>query len=247
MNRVNNDRVFGDESFREFEQLYIGLRNDEQRIYSDEEVAWLPDVDENHVHKKEWKIRKASAEKLVQYLKHKKRPLKILEVGCGNGWLSYHLSQIGSCEVTGLDINWFELQQAQRVFAAIPNLRFIYGDINSSLLESEKFDVIVFAASIQYFPLFKEVINKMLGHLNKTGELHIVDSRFYSENEIKEAEQRSREYFQRSGHDGMCALYFHHSLEDLSTFNFSFLYNPHSTLNKILKKKSPFHWIRIKI
>ena len=92
MNVKEYDRIFLEPSFREFEQLYVDLRSNEQRIYSDEEVAWLPDVDEDHVHKKEWQIRKVSAEKLVQYLKHKKRPLKILEVGCGNGWLSCQLS-----------------------------------------------------------------------------------------------------------------------------------------------------------
>jgi SAM-dependent methyltransferase len=246
MNVKEYERTFLEPSFREFEQLYVDLRSNEQRIYSDEEVAWLPDVDEDHVHKKEWQIRKVSAEKLVQYLKHKKRPLKILEVGCGNGWLSCYLSQTHSWAVTGIDINWFELQQAQRVFAAIPNLRFVYGDIDSSLLEMEKFDVIIFAASIQYFPSFRDVVEKALKHTNGEGEVHILDSHLYSENEISEAGQRSAAYFHSKGYNKMSAFYFHHSLEELPCFNFSFLYNPHSVFNKLFKKKNPFYWIRIR-
>lgn len=229
---------------KEFERLYIELRSQEKRIYTDEEVAWLPEVDEGHIHRKEWQIRKASCKKLVHYLEHKRRSLKILEVGCGNGWLSYQLSQMRYANVIGLDINLPELQQAERVFAAIPNLNFVYGDLDS--LELEKFDIVVFAASIQYFQSFSSIIETVLERLNEKGEVHIIDSHFYFETEVQEAEQRSLDYFHNKGFDRMQDFYFHHSLKELEGFNYSILYDPNSTLNKILKRKIPFYWIRIR-
>ena len=148
MNVRHYHRMLSTRSANEFESVYVDLRIAEKRMYSDEEVVWLPEVDEQHIHKKEWDIRKSSCKRLTRYLTNKKRPLKILEVGCGNGWLSYQLSQIPYSDVTGLDINQTEIRQAERVFAGITNLRFIYGELDARSLQLEKFDVVVFAASI---------------------------------------------------------------------------------------------------
>src|SRR6059058_1085116 len=99
MNFTNKNRIPLHNAANEFESAYIDLRIAEKRMYTDEEVAWLPEVDEEHVHKKEWDIRKLSCAKLTRYLGNKRRPLKILEIGCGNGWLSYQLSQIPDSNV----------------------------------------------------------------------------------------------------------------------------------------------------
>jgi SAM-dependent methyltransferase len=244
MNLERHDRVTFNHS-NEFEQLYIDLRNHEKRIYTDEEVAWLPDVNEDHIHRKEWEIRKASCRKLTRYLGNKKGSLKILEVGCGNGWLSYKLSQIPYSNVIGLDVNLLELQQAERVFAAIPNLSFIHGDIDSPLLEFEKFDIIVFAASIQYFSSFSNVIETMLNRLNDKGEIHITDSHFYNQTEVEDAKQRSQRYFHSKGFNKMGDFYFHHTVRELDEFYYVIFYDPNSIMNRMLRKKNPFHWICI--
>jgi ubiquinone/menaquinone biosynthesis C-methylase UbiE len=245
MNYRSDHSISFHPSSKEFEQLYIDLRLHEKRLYTDEEVAWLPEIGEDHIHREEWAIRKNSCKKLLRYLRHKNRPLKILEVGCGNGWLSYQLSQIRHSRVTGLDVNLPELQQAERVFAAISNLQFVYGDL-ASFPGFEKFDIIVFAASIQYFPSFPDVMKTSLDHLNEKGEIHIIDSRFYYETDIEDARKRSRDYFHSKGFDKMNAFYFHHSLKELDHFNSTILFDPNSALNKFFKKKSPFHWICIK-
>jgi SAM-dependent methyltransferase len=231
---------------REFEQLYVDLRRSESRIYSDEEVAWLPDINEDHPYKTEWDIRKSSCEKLVRYLETKSQPLKILEVGCGNGWLSYQLSQIDSSYVIGLDVNLCELQQAERVFMAISNLAFVYGDIDSACLGNQKFDVVVFAAAIQYFNSLGEIVAKIFERLNKKGEIHIIDSHFYSVEEQDAARRRSREYFIARGFGRMEDFYFHHSLEELKVFRYYMLHNPNSVVNRVFGTKNPFPWICIK-
>ena len=110
----------------DFETLYIRLRRQERRIYSDEELIDLPNIQTTHPHYKEWQLRKHSSEKLFSYLKRKNKSLDILEIGCGNGWLSHRLSIIPGGKVIGTDINFTEIQQAARVFQHIPNLHFIH-------------------------------------------------------------------------------------------------------------------------
>jgi len=175
----------------EFEQLYTRLRQKEGRIYSDEEVAGLPLINNTHPHYKEWVIRKYSCRALLSYLKQKENVLNILEVGCGNGWMAAQLATAVNAEVTGMDINTTELEQAKRVFGRIPNLNFVKGNLESDLDKDKKFDLIVFAASIQYFSSLKQIINTAVEHLTLLGEIHIMDSHFYQQHEIEAARQRT--------------------------------------------------------
>ena len=231
---------------KRFEEAYISLRDKEQRIYSDEEVFELPQVANDHIHKKEWDVRKASCQRLKEKKKKKERPLNILEVGCGNGWLSHQLTTIEGSVVEAVDVNRIELDQAARVFAGVKNLNFIYGDIGSGFLNDQRFDVIVFAASVQYFQSFRGIINVALNILNKEGEIHILDSKFYSSNEVKNAKRRSQGYFQKMGFEMMSKFYFHHSFEELEPFDYQILYNADSLVNKLFNKNNPFNWICIK-
>ena len=77
-----------------FVDLYIALRNAEKRMYSDEALKQLPEVEENNLHRTEWKMRRQTCNRLIEYVKKKSRPLNILEVGCGNGWLSNQLAKV---------------------------------------------------------------------------------------------------------------------------------------------------------
>src|SRR6185503_17845788 len=159
---------------REFEKLYTQLRQREGRIYTDTEVSNLPEIRSSHPHYKEWQIRKESSQKLIDHLKKRKQPLDILEIGCGNGWLSHKLAEIPESKIIGADINFAEVQQAARVFHHKPNLHFIYGDAESGLFEDRQFDVIVFAASIQYFPSLSNPINNAIRLLKSKGNIHII-------------------------------------------------------------------------
>src|SRR5688572_12332470 len=131
-----------------FGKLYISLREKEGRVYSDDEVAVLPEINARHLHYGEWQMRKRSSRQLAQHLLGKGREPAILEVGCGNGWLCHQLSAITAGKITGIDINDIELQQAKRVFGHIRNLEFIYGDIREGIVKSNQYDVIVFASSV---------------------------------------------------------------------------------------------------
>ena len=171
--RIINGYLLNENSLEEneFEKLYISLREKELRIFTDKEVRKLPEVSKTHPHSKEWKIRKNSCHKLLKYVKQKGHICNILEIGCGNGWLSAQLSKATTGEVTGIDINRIELNQAKKVFASRRNLNFTAGDIRNGIPGDKKYDLIVFAASIQYFKSLKEIINTSLQYLTLQGEI----------------------------------------------------------------------------
>jgi len=146
------------------------------RGYSDEEVALLPDVPVAHPQSAVWRHRKASCRRLVEYLALKSKTLSILEVGCGNGWLSHQLSSIPGNRVLGLDRDLHVLRQAARVFRQQPNLKFMCGDFYSDIMTGLTFDTIIFSASIQYFPSLNEILAASLLRLKEKGEIHILDT-----------------------------------------------------------------------
>jgi ubiquinone/menaquinone biosynthesis C-methylase UbiE len=229
-----------------FEKLYVALRFQEGRIYSEEEIANLPVVTASHPHYKEWLLRKNSCYKLKRYIKQHSKICNILEVGCGNGWLAAQLASVTKGSVTGIDINALELEQAWKVFNKKFNLNFIEGDIRDEILRDNKYDLIVFAASIQYFKSLKEILNTAAKYLTLQGEIHIIDTHLYKSCEIPLARLRSKIYFTEKGFPEMADHYFHHNIKDLEYFSFSVLHDPHSRINKLLFNKNPFHWIAVK-
>jgi len=234
-----------------FEKEYIELRKREQRVYSDEVVRNLPEFDKPGPLKKEWAIRKITLKKFFEYLRKKENSF-ILELGCGNGWLSHQLATLLKVEVVGLDVNETELLQGASLFKDNQNLSFMYADVFTTGIEKETFDVILLASSIQYFPNLMQLIERLLELLNPSGEIHIVDSPMYrSSVESLEAKKRSHNYFSSQGVPEMANNYFHHTLPELKKINHKVLFNPNSLISifkrKILRTpQSGFPWIMIK-
>jgi len=230
----------------DFAQRYFLLRKKEGRIYSDKEVAVLPEINSEHSHYQEWHVRKDSSKRFVNYLINKEKDFEILEVGCGNGWLSAKLSAIPRSSITGIDINTEELNQAKRVFNQINNLEFFNCSLEDEILSAHKFDIIVFAASVQYFFSLEKAMNDSLKRLKPGGEVHVIDSHFYRRNEIDAARLRTSEYYRAIGFPEMSQQYFHHSLEDMKSFDYDILFDPGSIVNKLKKNKNPFYWVCVK-
>jgi ubiquinone/menaquinone biosynthesis C-methylase UbiE len=230
-----------------FETVYKAIRATEGRLYTDEIVSKLPEIAEDHPLKHEWAIRKKSALRLIQYLK-KKKPGKVLEVGCGNGWLINQIwLQVGA-DCCGVDVNETELKQANAVFGEWDTLSFLYGDIESGVFDSLRVDVIVIASVLQYFSHPERLLSKLRTLLNPGGEIHIIDSPFYHENAIAAAKERSRKYFEAAGEPAMTSLYFHHPWKVLDTFHKKILHRPDGILGKVLQRffyYSPFPWVVI--
>jgi 2-polyprenyl-3-methyl-5-hydroxy-6-metoxy-1,4-benzoquinol methylase len=224
-----------------FEKIYLSIRAKEERIYTDEQLHGLPKIEHTHIYNHEWKIRKESADRLLNYLQKKEKALTILEIGCGNGWLSAKLAQLKGSHVIGIDINSYEIDQAGRVFN-YANLHFETVGIEFLENTASKFDIIVFAASIQYFPSLKEIVRCAKEKLTRGGEIHILDTNFYQPNTVKVAIQNSVNYFQNRGYPEMNAHYFHHLLLDFESFTFQILYHPKRLINRIIHQ-NPFYWV----
>jgi ubiquinone/menaquinone biosynthesis C-methylase UbiE len=231
---------------KEFEKKYIQVRQTEKRVYSDEELGRLPDVPATHPHAGEWKIRKISAFHLVHYLESRNRPQHLLEVGCGNGWLSHELSRIPACRVVGMDINLVELKQAARVFPASSKLKFVYGDPISGILSDLRFDAVVLAACIQYFPSITRLL-EILRALCLEGEIHILDSPFYKKEDLAGARQRTVDYYQSLGFPEMSEYYHHHSLAEIDPLPYRIMPRPGAWKKSLLGRSNPFPWICIPV
>jgi ubiquinone/menaquinone biosynthesis C-methylase UbiE len=227
----------------DFERLYLAVRGLEERIYTDEELRHLPEIPRGHVHYKEWQLRKRSARRLQNYLAKKEKALNILEIGCGNGWLAAKLASIENARVFGLDVNRVEIYQAKRVFT-MDNLQFFSGGFDGASFTGMKFDVILFAASIQYFSPLKKILQKMQQHLTDEGEIHIIDSNFYNAFTVEDAITRTQQYYLAMHYPEMAVCYFHHRLDELEDFNYQILSKPAGFLNRLLKG-SPFYWLKI--
>lgn len=244
---LTNIQVQGHTRLREilFEKKYIQVRALESRLYTDEELVQLPGIAPLHPRFREWQLRKQSCRRLIRHFARKHTDLDILEVGCGNGWLTHQLAEIPGSTVVGIDINFTELQQAARVFSNDPNLRFIHGDIRSGLLEDRRFDFIVFAATLEHFPSLKKIVHLCLSHLNRGGEIHIIDTPFCRPEDVAMEERRTLAYYTSFGYPEMAEYYFHHTLNDLRSFRCSVLYNPKGFPHRFLKNKNQHPWIRI--
>lgn len=170
--------------------------------------------------------------------------MKILEVGCGNGWLSAKLANLPNCRVTGLDINQLEIEQANRVFKK-DNLEFIYDSFNDNTFDNEQFDVIIFAAALQYFPSVVNVMKQAQAILRHGGEVHVIDTPFYNPDEAEKADERSNRYYAALGIPEMAQHYFHHSIIEFWGFKYEILFDPTSLFHKLFKK-DPFYWVSIR-
>lgn len=235
---------FVTENKQEFSGVYLGAREREGRVYSDQEVAQLPQIAAGNENRKEWKMREKSANRILRYLSEFNRSLEILDLGCGNGWFTHILANIPNADVYGVDINDHELEQAARLFQK-PNLKFVYADVFSqevSILSG--FDVITVNACIQYFEDLPVILNQLMKMLNPTGELHIIDSPFYQSADVAAAKERTQVYYQNLGFPEMAKNYFHHTLTRVGTYEI--MYQPNnSVLNKLLRKiDSPFMWLK---
>jgi SAM-dependent methyltransferase len=231
----------------DFAEAYVQLRQREGRLMSDEQLRQLPQVGRRHPHYKEWQVRRCSCERLIHYLRQKQGALDILEIGCGNGWLSAQLAANPQWQVTGSDINTTELEQARRVFGHLSNLRFVAGDeLKSNGPDRPVYDIVVFAASMQYFHSMSHAAAMSLVHTSLRGEVHIIDTAIYLPEELDAARQRSLEHYTAMGFPQLADRYYHHSLQELEGMQYRLLHRPGRVWKGLRSFFHPFHHLIVK-
>ena len=114
------------------------------------------------------KIQKRMAERLVGFIKNKK-PQRILEIGCGTGFLTKLVNDKIDFEVyQTIDI----VEECQAYINQInPKIEFICEDIEEFLrINNKKYDLIISNASLQWVNDFEKAVNDLTNRLNPSGE-----------------------------------------------------------------------------
>ena len=227
-------------SSAKFEQAYTSVRAKENRMLTDEQVRELPFPKETNPHSNEWKKRLGTIDRFEKHLQELK-PNRILDIGCGNGWFTARMAETGA-EVVGLDVGKLELEQASRCFAN-ENTHFVCCT-DWGKLPANHFDCITFNASVHYFELTPDFWASLYRILKPNGEIHLLDSRVYSQSESDSAKDRSKRYFKQMEVPEAAEFYYHVCWENIPE-NRQIHYTPNKFLNKIFKNRSPFPWLSI--
>ncbi|KOY88100.1 hypothetical protein AD998_07215 [bacterium 336/3] len=232
------------EKKQDFENIYLKVREKENRVYTDTEVSQIPFVNEYFPNYQEWLLRQESSKRFLTYIQGLKNQT-ILEVGCGNGWLlNYLATNVPENTYMGLDMNVLELEQAARVFEN-KQISWVYGDIEKHIFPPKSFNIIYIASSIQYFADINGLIDKLSILLKPKGQIHIFDSPFYTRDQKEEAKKRTLQYYTELGFSEMAKYYHHHTWETLQKDEYRILYKPANWKNWLNISHSPFPWIRI--
>lgn len=195
-----------------FEVAYGSARGAEKRLLTDDVVRQLP-RSRGLWNDKEWRLRARSCERLLATLCQQGSTLSILEMGCGNGWLAGRMQAEGH-RVLAADLFTRELEQGARVF---PEVTFARADLFTTTLPRGRFDVVVFAASLQYFPSMHQVMERCSQLLRPKGVVHVVDTVLYAtESEARGATERSNSYFLELDVPEMSGHYHAHSRQALN-------------------------------
>ncbi len=203
---------------------YLTVREREGRVLTDDQVLALPRFVPASVQQqplqREWRMREHSFSRFRKYLhrRYATKPLEILDLGCGNGWMALHLAQRPATNIWAVDVNLPELEQSARLAAAsgLTNLRFVFADFLKNTIPEKKFDLVVLAASVQYFPDLSELHAALKRVLKPGGAVHILDSPFYQSQEQRQAAgAATRAYYAGIGVPEMADWYHHHLWQDV--------------------------------
>ena len=233
-----------------FISVYHHFLEKSHRFYSDAQVKELPRPFAYNVHKKEWEQRGKSLKRFIKYLKKRKHPLRILELGCGMGWFANNLSRLEHCTVVGMDISQKDIAQAQRVFER-ENLSFVQGDIFENDLEENSFDMVVLNKVMHHFGNLRQLLEKCQSYLDGEGEIHIIDTPVYKHSDLDESVAEQELHYQGLKSESMMDYHYFHTLDDFYPFPYDFMYKP-SKMGLKLKDRmkvadAPYPWIRIRI
>jgi ubiquinone/menaquinone biosynthesis C-methylase UbiE len=111
---------------------------------------------------------------------------------------------------------------------------------------SHKFQMITFCGAFHYFQDPHAILNRCIQLLSPGGEIHVIDSPFYTDRTQHQAREKSRLYFKQMGQGTLAGYFHHHTLAFLDKYSHQLMYKPSFLKRKLLRQTdSPFLWIKI--
>lgn len=115
-------------------------------------------------------LQKKCAQKLCGFLPDT-NPLRILEIGCGTGFLTEELqSKYPKAEILGIDISKEMIFSCSQKFTGYQNLSFQIAD-GENFNSTEKFDLIISNLTIQWFEHPVQGLQNLCKNLKDNGKL----------------------------------------------------------------------------
>ena len=90
------------------------------------------------------------------------------------------------------------------------------------------FDIVIINSALQYFQNIPALMKELFFISKPYGEIHIIDTPFYRQQNLMQAKNRTLKYYQSLGFPEMAKNYFHHTTDELKYLRHSFLYNPNT-------------------
>jgi len=100
----------------------------------------------------------------------KNKKIKVLEVGCNHGFITYHLANMTSWNMYGGDTNKEHLNKYPFIRE---KAKISYLDATKMHYKSNQFDVVIYNHVIEHIPEYKKTIDEIYRVLKKGGTLYL--------------------------------------------------------------------------
>jgi len=163
-----------EEDLKPFLAQYQQVRQQEGNVaHSAEYYRSLPFVPRGGLEFERWYIRRQSFQRLLDLLP--RHPIKMLDLGAGNCWLTNRLTEMGNhCVAVDVSTNCDDGLGAQEYYT----LQFtcVQADFDSLPFVPGQFDAVIFNASLHYSPDLDHTLAQANSVLKRDGTIFVIDS-----------------------------------------------------------------------
>jgi SAM-dependent methyltransferase len=185
---------------RTFLDQYATIRHAEGRGSEDPEYyRALPWRDLSGRNADQWRIRACSygcfeRSILLPEARRAGRPLRVLDLGAGNGWMSHRMAMRGH-DAVALDIFIDRLDGLSAIHHYKERVRGVAAEFDCLPFRDRAFDLIVFNSSLHYSSDYRRTLLEARRCLRPSGQLIVIDSPVYKEPDHGERMRAERQVF----------------------------------------------------